>query len=180
MGDDRQMRVPLSREALLEKALRLLGQRDYAAAELRTRLEVRAGSEEDVVWVMERLHGVGFLNDASVAERRARSGKEQRLVGRRRVGQELAARLVEPAAIEQGLAAAYGDVDEGELALRFLREKLASFLGGRLEDAKQLQRAYGRMRRAGFSHGATVRALREHSQLAGNMDELAGDEDPVE
>lgn len=174
------MRKPLEREALLDKALRWLGQRDYAVAELKTRLASRAASEEDVAWVVERLEGAQFLDDGSVAERRARTGREQRLVGRRRVEQELQARQVDPDAIREGIASAYEDVDEEALALRFLREKLAGFLRGRkLEEPKELQRAYGKMRRAGFPHGAVVRALRRHSELAGGFDEMAG-EDPTD
>jgi len=126
---------------------------------------------------LERLEGARFLDDGSVAERRARSGKEQRLVGRRRVEQELQARQVDPDAIREGVSAVYDDVDEDELARRFLQEKLRTFLAsGKLEDPKELQRAYGRMRRAGFPHGSTVRALRQYSELAGNFDEMAGDE----
>lgn len=177
MDSEKPMRAPLKREALLEKALRWLSQRDFSVAELKTRLKTCAGSEYDVEWVLERLEGARFLDDGSVAERRARSGKEQRLVGRRRVEQELQARQVDPDAIREGVSAVYDDVDEDELARRFLQEKLRTFLAsGKLEDPKELQRAYGRMRRAGFPHGSTVRALRQYSELAGNFDEMAGDE----
>lgn len=178
MSEEKKKRPPLDRDQLMAKALKLLGQRDYAQAELQDRLNRRAASAEDVAWVLAQLQSANFVNDVYVAERRAVTGKEQRLVGRRRVAQEMAAQRLDPEAIEQGLSAAYDDVDEDQLALRFLREKLSPFLlDNKLEDAKQLQRAYGRLRRAGFPHASTIRALRQHSELAGSFDEMAGDDE---
>ncbi len=168
---------PLGREELLNKALRLLAQQDYARAEIEARLRLRAAAEADIEWVIAKLSESGFLDDARVAQRKALQAREQKLVGRRRAEDELRVRNIDESAITRGIGSAYEGVDEGELALKFLREKLRSFLEGeRLEDLRHLQRAYGRLRRAGFAHAHAVAALRAHSRLAEGLDEFAGDE----
>ena len=177
MNDKLHSAPPLSRNALLEKALRLLGRQDYALAELEGRLKPRASTEDDVAWVIGKLREAGFIDDSRVALRRAMSARELRLVGRRRAEQELRQRCLENSAISRGIEAAYRGVEEEELALRYLREKLPTYLrDDKLEDRKVLQRAYGRLRRAGFTHGDSIRALRNHSLLAGSLDEFAADE----
>lgn len=177
MDDETQIRAPLTRDELLEKALRLLGNQDYARAEIEARLRTRARVEADVAWAMSKLSEAGFLDDARVAGRKARQAREHRLIGRKRAEEELRIRKLEESAIAAGIDSAYAGVDEGDLALQFLREKLAGFLRGeKLEDPKQLQRAYGRLRRAGFTHADSVSALRKHSRLAMNLDEFASDE----
>lgn len=175
MSDEAKPRkAPLEREALLAKSLKLLGSRDYARAELAGRLAARAVSGEDVDWVLAKLREAGYLDDTRLAARKALQAREEKLVGRRRAEEELRQRRVEEAAIARGLAPAYADTNEGELALRYLRERMTAFLRDeQLEDQKQLHRAYGRLRRAGFRHGDTVRALRQHSRLAAGLDELA-------
>lgn len=170
----------LPREMLLEKALRLIGQQDYSIAELESRLIAKAEHSEDIAWVIAQLREARFVDDFGVASRKALAAREQRLFARRRVEQDLRSRKLDEAAIAQGLATAFEGVDENDLALRYLREKLTAFLSdNKLEQPKQLQRAYARMRRAGFAHAATVLALRQHCLLAASLDELAGD-DPIE
>ncbi|MCW5965528.1 MAG: RecX family transcriptional regulator [Bryobacterales bacterium] len=177
MDEETQIPARLGRDDLLDKALRLLGKQDYAHAEIEARLRPRAHAEADVSWVMAKLSEAGFLDDARVAGRKALQAREQRLVGRKRAEEDLRMRQLRESAVAEGIQSAYHGVDERDLALRFLREKLAGFLlGEKLEEPKQLQRAYGRLRRAGFAHADSVRALRKHSRLAMNLDEFAGNE----
>ena len=167
----------LTREQLLEKALRLLARRDYSVAGLQARLRRHSTDGADVDWVLERLRSVKFLDDQAVADRKAARAREQ-LLGQRRVEQELRALQVGESTIADSVAAHYSLMDEDSLALRHMEQKLNPLLAaGSLEEPKGLQRAYGRLRRAGFGHGATVRALRHHSKLAGDMDDTAPDED---
>jgi SOS response regulatory protein OraA/RecX len=169
-------RSPLGPEKLLEKALRLLSSRDYSVAELQTRLLRYAANADDVQRVLEQLRSVRFVDDRAVADRKSARAKEQ-LLGRRRVEQELLALQLEREIIAETVESHYEAVDEDSLALCHLEQKLASLLrAGQLEDPKHLQRAYGRLRRAGFGHTACVHALRRHSKLAEQMDDSVPDE----
>lgn len=166
--------APMDKDTLLRKALQLLAKRDYAAAEIEARLRPRSGSDEDLNWVLARLRDAGYVDDARVAVRKAKALREEALVGRRRAELDLERRKLEASAVHQGLSAAYQDVDEASLALRYLQEKLSRYLqNDALEDARQLQRAYGQLRRAGFRHGDVVRALRQYSRLAEEIDDVA-------
>lgn len=167
----------LDRTQLLEKALRMLGTQDYARNEMRRRLQPRAADPADVPWVLGRLEESGFLNDARVAEQKAVLARDHRLLGQRRARQELRAKLLTPDAVEAAIQQTYQGTDEAALALQFLQRKSPGLLTGQqLEDPKQLQRAYGRLRRAGFSHAHATQALRRYSQLAANLDDFASDE----
>ncbi len=166
---------PLSHAELLERALKLLAARDYSEHELRARLEARAGSAGDVGDILARLRGLGFLDESRFAARKAADAATRRIVGKRRVIQELEARELDPAAIAQAVDTAYEGTDEAAMALAHLEKRLAPMLRQQgLEDPRTLQRAYGRLRRAGFSHASSVAALRAHSRLAADLDEFEG------
>ncbi len=174
----RSTREPLSPAALLERAFKLLAARDYAERELRERLAARAGSEKDMDAVVARLRELGFLNESRFAERKAADAAGRRLVGRQRAARELEARELDPSVVAQAVDAAYAGRDETAMASAHLERKLsAMLLGNGLEEPRTLQRAYGRLRRAGFGHAASVAALRAHSRLAADLDEFAGGED---
>lgn len=163
---------------LLERALKLLAVRDYSEHELRARLEPREAAEGDVDQILTRLRDLGFLDESRFAARKATDAATRRLVGKRRVLQELEARELDPATISQAVERAYEGTDEAAMALAHLERHLAPMLREkRLEDPRGLQRAYGRLRRAGFSHASSVGALRAHSRLAASLDnfEAAGE-----
>ncbi|MCZ2154033.1 MAG: RecX family transcriptional regulator [Bryobacterales bacterium] len=163
---------------LLERALKLLSVRDYSEHELRARLEPREAAEGDVDQILTRLRDLGFLDESRFAARKAADAATRRLVGKRRVLQELEARELDPTTISQAVERAYEGADEDALALAHLEKHLAPMLREeRLEDPRGLQRAYGRLRRAGFSHASSVGALRAHSRLAASLDDFeAADE----
>ncbi|MCC7340086.1 MAG: regulatory protein RecX [Bryobacterales bacterium] len=169
---------PPTRADLLQRALKLLATRDYAELELRHRLSAHADSGSEVDGVLARLRELGFLDESRFAERKAVDAVSRRLVGKRRIASELEARELDPATIAQAVNAAYEGRDEAAMALAHLEKRLSSFLSDdKLEDPRALQRAYGKLRRAGFGHAASVTALRAHSRLAANLDEFtSGDE----
>lgn len=169
-------RPALNAGELLNHALKLLGSRDYAEKELRTRLSSRAAVETDVDEVVARLRELGFLDESRFARGKAEDAASRRLVGKQRIALELESREVEREVIERVVEEAYEGRDETALALAHLETRLGSFLReGALEDERTLQRAYGRLRRAGFRHADVVTALRAHSRLAARMDEFAPD-----
>lgn len=168
----------LDRADLFQRALKLLATRDYAERELRARLEARARSEDDIDAVLARLRELGFLDESRFAERKAADAVTRRLVGKQRVAKELEARELDSSTIAQAINTAYEGRDETAMALAHLERKLSTTLtSNELEDPRALQRAYGRLRRAGFGHAASVAALRAHSQLAAEIDEFAGGDD---
>jgi regulatory protein len=171
-------RPPFTASELMDYALKLLGARDYAEKELRSRLSSRAAAETDIDHAVARLRELGFLDESRFARGKAEDAASRRLVGKRRILGELEGREVEKEVIERAVEDAYEGRDEAALALAHLETRLRNFLReGALEDEKTLQRAYGRLRRAGFRHADVVAALRMHSRLAARLDEFAPDDD---
>lgn len=151
-----------------------MASRDYAERELRDRLAPRAESESDIESVLAKLREAGYLNESRFAERKAADAIGRRVVGKRRLTHELRARELDESVISRAVGEAYSGVAEESLALQHLEKRLASLCSGdALEDPRTLKKAYGRLRRAGFDHPATVSALRKYSQLAATLDEFA-------
>ncbi|MCC6264477.1 MAG: regulatory protein RecX [Bryobacterales bacterium] len=168
---------PPTRADLLQRALKLLATRDYAELELRHRLSPHAASEDEIGVVLARLRELGFLDESRFAGRMAADAVSRRLVGKRRITGELEARELDPATIALAVGAAYEGLDEAAMALAHLEKRLSSLISDdKLEDPRALRRAYGKLRRAGFGHAASVAALRAHSHLAADLDEFANGE----
>lgn len=173
-----QKRAPLEASQLLDYALKLLGARDYAEKELRARLGSRAAAEADVDGVVARLRELGFLDESRFALWKAEDAASRRMVGKRRIRQELEGREIDKDAIDRAMESAYEGREEAAMALAHLETRLSTFLReGALEEERTLRRVYGRLRRAGFRHADAVSALRVHSRLAARMDDLAPDDD---
>jgi regulatory protein len=69
----------------------------------------------------------------------------------------------------------YGEVEETELAAQFLKRKYRSKnLREFLKEEKNLASAYRRLRTGGFSTGASLKALKQYTQRA---EELEGFEE---
>ncbi|MDZ7637557.1 MAG: RecX family transcriptional regulator [Bryobacterales bacterium] len=169
---------PLDSARLLQRALKLLASRDYAEKELRAKLQPRAAAVEDLDGVLQRLRELGFLNESRFAERKAADAAVRRVVGRRRAEKELEERELDPATIARAVEVAYEGREESAMALEHLERRLSAMLSGNgLEEPGTLQRAYRKLRRAGFDHAACVVALRAHSRLAADLDEFAPDDE---
>lgn len=169
---------PPDHDDLLEYALKLLAGRDYSEHELRARFERRSASIARTEDTLARLRDLGFLDESRYAARKATDAATRRIVGKRRVVRELEGRELDPDVISRAVESAYEGTDEPAMALAHLERHLGLLLrGSGLEDPRALQRAYRRLRSAGFGHASSVRALRAHSRLAENLDEFAGDDD---
>ena len=115
-----------------ERALYLLGLRDYACHELEQKLHSEA-TPDIAAAVVERLRDVGLLDDERYAERMARSLSEYKRMPRRRVMQELQRRGV---ARDMAAAAAEDlECEDFEQALAILRKKYYNKMSDR--DARQ-------------------------------------------
>ncbi len=130
--------------ALYARAVRLLGVRMRAEAELRTRLiaGTRAagpGDPETVELVIARLKKARLVDDRRFAFEAARSRFVHRLQGRRRVLLELRRLGVEESVAEAAAAEALEEVGgQGAVLERALEKRLRT--GGRPRDRKGLAR----------------------------------------
>jgi regulatory protein len=137
-----------------ERALYLLGLRDYACKELEEKLY----SEADPVTaaaVVERLCEVGLLDDERYAARLARSLSEVKHYPRRRIEQELRRRGISPVLAQAAVSDLEGE--DFEQALEILRRKYYN----KLNDPDSRRRVTAALARRGFSYGAIRRAMDE-------------------
>lgn len=124
-----------------ESALRLIGYRDRAEAEIRKRLCGNDFPEDIVDEVVERLARMGLVDDAKFSRDWVKSRTAAKPMGRQRLAWELRTKGVEAGVIEQALEGLDKNT-EAELALelacnraaksnnrdRSFRDKTASFL----------------------------------------------------
>lgn len=137
-----------------ERALYLLGLRDYSCHELEQKLYTEAPPAIAAA-VVERLREVGLLDDERYAARLARSLSEGKHYPRRRIEQELRRR-----GISNGLVQAVVFDLEGEdfeQALALLQKKYYN----KLNDPDSRRRVIAALARRGFSYGAIRRAMDE-------------------
>lgn len=138
---------PPTRAAFVD-ALERLARRDHSEAELRRALSRAGHPEEDVAEAMERLRGRRFVDDASYAERFARSRLEHAGLGSRRLRHALRQRGVEKTLAERGVAAAVAQVGEGDVLERVARAYWRSH--GRDEPPMRLRKLWVFLLRRGF------------------------------
>lgn len=165
----------LAPEELFEYAVQCLGRRPYAAEELKTKLRTRAERAADVDAAIVRLKDVGYLDDKRFAESFALNRAENDGFGKMRVLSDLRARRVAPKVAEQAVAQVFEDRGESEQIDAYIERRMPSLrAGGKIEDARELARAFRRLRRAGFSSGGALAALK---RVAARPEEI---EEPVE
>lgn len=137
-----------------ERALYLLGLRDYACHELQQKLLTEA-TPEIASSVVERLAEVGLLDDAAYARRLARHLTEFKQYPRRRVEQELRRKGLAQDHVRDAVDSLDGE--DFALALALLEKKYYN----KLNDPKGRQQATAALARRGFSYGAIRRAMEE-------------------
>ena len=142
-----------------ERALYLLGLRDYACRELEQKLLSEA-TPEIAAAVIERLREVGLLDDERYAERMARSLSEYKQMPRRRVMQELQRRGV--SRDTASAAAEEIECEDFEQALAILRKKYYN----KMSDRDARQRVVAALARRGFSYEAVRQAMQAFDDAA--------------
>ena len=135
-----------------ERALYLLGLRDYACKELEEKLYSEA-EPATAAAVVERLREVGLLDDERYAARLARSLSEVKHYPRRRIEQELRHRGISPVLAQAAAEEVEGE--EYEQALAILQKKYYN----KLTDPDSRRRVIAALARRGFSYGAIRRAF---------------------
>lgn len=140
--------------------LRLLGRRDYTAAELRARLLARGCPEPDVAHALDRLRREGALDDARAARAYASTAARVKGRGRLRVLRELEARGVDPEVARGAVDEVFSDIDETALVERALTKRLH----GPIASPAEARRLHQALTRLGFPPAAIAAALRRHSR----------------
>lgn len=155
--------------------MKCLGVRAYSTGDLQSKLRMRAANPGDVDAAIDRLKDIGYLNDRRFAENFASARVENEGFGRMRVLSDLRARRVLGSMAEEAVDQALDGRSEGELIDSYLERRMPSIAaGGRIEDERKLASAYRRLRRAGFTSGPILAALK---RLAARPELL---EEPVE
>lgn len=135
-----------------ERALYLLGLRDYACRELEQKLLTEA-TPEIAAAVVARLQEVGLLDDEQYAARLARHLSEYKQYPRRRVEQELCRRGVD--SLTARTAAEALDSEDFQQALALLEKKYYN----KLKTPDERQRVTAALARRGFTYTAIRRAM---------------------
>lgn len=146
--------------ALYEYAVGALSRRMRTVAELKRLMRNKVLKQPDgpdlIERVVERLKEQSYLNDTQYAATYSSFRKENEKFGRRRVEQDLKIKGVHGDVIDKTLATTYADVDEEELARKFIaRKRLKKPI-----DQKQTARIFRMLVRAGFTTRAIVTILK--------------------
>jgi regulatory protein len=149
-----------------ERALGLLSVRPRSRRELQRRLRQAGFDDQDVEDVLERLEGVGLIDDDAFARQLAEHQMGARKAGRRSVERALAAKGVAPEVTRAVLAEAPEDEEERALELAASR---AGRLG-RLDPAKAFARLSSLLVRRGYDGDVARRAARRALAVGGPED----------
>ncbi|MBQ9859692.1 MAG: regulatory protein RecX [Clostridia bacterium] len=135
-----------------DRALFLLGLRDYACRELEKKL-LEEATPEIAAQVVERLQEVGLLDDEAYAHRMATGLSEYKGMPRRRVEQELRRRGVDGELAQE--AAAGLEREDFQQALALIEKKYYN----KLNDPDSRRRVVAALARRGFSYTAVRQAM---------------------
>ena len=168
----------LASEELFEYAVRYLAARTCSTGELRVKLRLKAGQVPDIDAAIARLRDIGYLNDERFAESLANWKVENDGFGLARVLNDLRARRVAPKIAEQAAKQALEGRNEAEMVDAWIARRMPALAtGGKIEDQRKLAAAWRRLRRAGFSSGASLAALKRLTARPDEMEEPADDEE---
>ena len=151
--------------AAREAALKLLERTRRTRADLTRRLRDKGFAEPVVLQVIERLAGVGLIDDVEYAHAFLTGRWGRRAAGWRVLEQDLRKRGVEREDIASARArfeAAQGPADEVRLARRVAEQAERRY--ARLDPRIRRQRLYALLARRGFDGDVIQQALREDSK----------------
>ena len=168
-----QKKAPaLAESELFEYSVRYLAQRSCSVEELKLRLRPRAANSGDVDIVIARLKDIGYLNDRRFAESFASNRAANDGFGRLRVLSDLRSRRITPATAENVVAEIFEGTDEAALIEAYVERRMPSLrTQAPIEDARELAKAFRRLRRAGFSSGGSLAALKRKAARPEEIEE---------
>lgn len=155
----------------MQAVYRLLGVRARSRRELERRLRQKGYPIDIVNRTLNRLEGLGFLNDREFARSLARARLAQRPMGERALRLELRKRGLEEDVVEEALGVVYSEESPESLARRAAEKKLRSLEGLSLQVARGKLEIF--LRRRGFKRELAHRTA--ESLLGGEIfeDEVA-------
>jgi regulatory protein len=113
-------------EKAYNKALDFLSFRPRTIAEMRTFLR-KHGFDKEGQSVIARLSGLGYLNDASFARNWIINRAQNKILGKRRLREELIKKGIGREIIDEELARNYDESQEFERALALAQKRLSRF-----------------------------------------------------
>jgi regulatory protein len=137
-------------------ALGKLTSRAHTRRELDRALQAKNVPQDVIDAVLDRLQGVGLVDDASFAEGWVSSRQQRRHLSRRLLGRELRARGVDQSHIDGALARV--DRDAELSSARALVERKQAAMNGLSRDV-QYRRLAGVLGRRGFDSAITTQVL---------------------
>ncbi len=168
----------LDENELFDYAVRSLANRAASSDELRAKLRRRAARFPDVDTVIARLKELNYLDDKRFAEMFTALRVEGDGFGKMRVLHDLQARRVPSKLAGQAVARAFENKDEQGMIRAYIERRMpAVAAGGKLGDERQLAAAWRKLRRAGFSSGATLTVLKGYAADPGILDEPPPEDD---
>jgi regulatory protein len=169
----------LAAEELFEYAVKCLGVRAYSTHDLKSKLQMRAANPPDVDAAIDRLKAIGYLNDQRFAENYAAARVENEGFGRMRVLSDLRARRVSGNTAEHAVEQALAGKSEAELIDAYIERRMPSIAAGEpIENERKLANAYRRLRRAGFTSGPILTALKGRAARPELLEEPIEEEEP--
>ncbi len=147
-------------EACREAALRLLERQRRTRSDLARRLRDKGYATPTLEQVLDRLAGVGLVDDVEYARAFLAGRRSRRAAGARRIEQELRARGVSAGDIEAArvrLDAEQGAMDELSAARRVVAQAARRYAG--LDERVRRQRLYALLARRGFDSDTIAQAL---------------------
>ena len=140
-----------------ERALYLLGLRDYACKELEKKLLTEARAEI-AAQVVDRLREVGLLDDERYAARLAQSLSRSKQYPKRRIAQELQRRGVDRETAQS--AAEEIDCEDYKQALALIEKKYYN----KMNERESRQKVMAALARRGFSYEAIRQAMSAYDE----------------
>ncbi len=169
----------LASTELFEYAVKCLGVRAYSTGDLRAKLRPRAAEQPDVEAAIARLKDIGYLDDQRFAENFAQARVDNDGFGRIRLLGDLRARRVPGNIAERAVEQALDGRSEAQLIDAWIERHARSLAAGeRIEDDRKLASAYRRLRRAGFTSGAILTALKARASRPELIEEPIDEEEP--
>jgi regulatory protein len=139
---------------------------------------MRAANPADIGPAIDRLKDVGYLNDERFAENFAQARVDNDGFGRMRLLSDLRARRVAGEIAERAVKQALDGRSESELIDAWIERRMPAIAaGGPVEDERKLASAYRRLRRAGFTSGAILTALKQRAARPESIEEPPEEEE---
>ena len=162
MPESRGPRKPrkLATEELFEYAVKCLTARIYSTGDLSAKLRLRASHLPDVPGIMDRLKERGYVNDERFAESFASARVENDGFGRIRVLNDLRKHRIPGELADAAVEQALEGKNEANLIDAYIERRMPSVAAAGIDDERKLASAFRRLRRAGFTTGPVLTALK--------------------